>query len=38
MHRGSMRFTGTPAALKRQYGTLDIEAAFIACTADAVTC
>jgi ABC-2 type transport system ATP-binding protein len=36
MHRGSLRFVGTPAALKREYGTPDVEAAFLACTADEV--
>lgn len=38
MHRGTMRFTGTPAEFKRHYGTSDIEAAFLACTADETTC
>lgn len=36
MHRGAARFTGTPAELKRHFGSADIEAAFLACTADAV--
>jgi ABC-2 type transport system ATP-binding protein len=38
MHRGTLRFTGTPAEFKREYGTADIEAAFLACTASEVTC
>ncbi len=33
MHQGSVRFTGTPAALKASFGTSDIEAAFLDCTA-----
>jgi ABC-2 type transport system ATP-binding protein len=38
MHHGRVRFTGTPAEFKRHYGTSDIEAAFLACTADEATC
>ncbi|HWI13015.1 MAG TPA: ABC transporter ATP-binding protein, partial [Burkholderiales bacterium] len=38
MHRGTLRYTGTPAQLKREYGTADIETAFLACTAGEVTC
>lgn len=38
IHRGILRFTGTPAEFKREYGTVDIETAFLACTADEATC
>lgn len=37
MHRGSVRYQGTPEDFKRHYGGCDIEAAFLACTADALT-
>jgi ABC-2 type transport system ATP-binding protein len=38
MHHGALRFTCTPAEFKRHYVTADIEAAFLACTADVATC
>jgi ABC-2 type transport system ATP-binding protein len=38
MHRGRIRYTGTPAALKALYGAADLEAAYLSCIADEVTC
>jgi ABC-2 type transport system ATP-binding protein len=38
LHRGSPRFVGTPAALKRDYGDGDIETALLACTAETPAC
>ena len=38
MHRGALRYMGTPAAFKRHYGASDFEAAFLACTADEAMC
>ena len=33
MHRGKLRFAGTPAAFTGQYGTTDMEQAYLACIA-----
>lgn len=36
MHRGQVRFIGTPAELVERYGGPDLEAAFLTCTADSL--
>ncbi len=33
VHRGQLRFTGTPAAFVAQHGTADLEQAYLACIA-----
>jgi ABC-2 type transport system ATP-binding protein len=36
IHRGSLRFAGTPQDLRARYGSASLEAAFLACIDDAV--
>ncbi|MGE5523680.1 MAG: ABC transporter ATP-binding protein [Rhodospirillaceae bacterium] len=38
MHRGTLRFIGSPAEFKRHYDSSDIETAFLACTSDTAMC